>query len=61
MARQAFSRRENLEIDGIHFRRFQINPGSPLRWRNGARGEATIRNNSGNKVRDEFDLGKNIL
>ena len=25
------------------------------------RGEATIRNNSGNKVRDEFDLGKNIL
>ena len=25
------------------------------------RGEATIRNNSGNKVREEFDLGKNIL
>ena len=25
------------------------------------RGEATIRNNSSNKVRDEFDLGKNIL
>ena len=25
------------------------------------RGEATIRNNSGNKVTDEFDLGKNIL
>ena len=39
----------------------EIDPGSPLRWRNGARGEATIQNNSGNKVRDEFDLGKNIL
>ena len=25
------------------------------------RGEATIRNNASNKVRDEFDLGKNIL
>ena len=35
--------------------------GSPPRLRGGARGEATIRNNASNKVRDEFDLGKNIL